>query len=116
MARYTIKAMKTGRILLTALAVALVILLVMFLGGVFQRLLIAGARMAQDMGDTVIITDEDEIGGEEALQTPETVAVTTWPPGDDPSWSEDMPLVPVDQTADELAEEMKTRESGANAP
>ena len=91
---------------MTALAVALVVLLLFFLGGVFQRLLIAGARLAQDMGDTVILTDEDEVGGG-ATQTPEPVAAVTWPPGDDPSWSEDMPLVPVDQTADELAKEMK---------
>ena len=91
---------------MTVLAVALVILFALFLGGLFQRLLIAGARLAQDLGDTVIVTDE-VIGGDEALQTPETALVATWPPGDDPSWSEDMPLYPVDKTADELAEEMK---------
>ncbi len=107
--------MKTAKIAAAVFAAGLILLLVLFLGGLFQRLLIAGARLAQDMGDTVILTEEDEIGGE-AFQAPEAAAIATWPPGDDPSWSEDTPLVPVDMTAEELAEEMKNQDRGGETP
>ena len=100
--------MKAIKVIAAILAAALVFVLVLFVGGLFQRLLITGAQMAQDWGDTVILTDDAEVGEGNASYAPDYDApVATWPPGDDPSWSEDMPLAPVDQTADELAEEMK---------
>jgi len=100
--------MKAARFAATVAGVVLAIILAAFLAGLFQRLLIAGARLAQDMGDTVIITDEDVIGGDgEAAPFATEPPAATWPPGDDPSWSEDMPQVPVDRTADELAEDLK---------
>ena len=95
--------------MLTAVLAALLALaLLAFLAGVFQRLLIVGAQLARGMGDTVIVTDEEESADDDALPAQPTDApAATWPPGDDPSWSQDMPLSPVDKTADELAEEMK---------
>ncbi len=100
--------MKAAKIAGIALAAALALLLVFFLAGLFQRLLIAGTRMVQDMGDTVIITDDEEVGGKTAPAWTEA-PVATWPPGDDPSWGEEMPQVPVDKTADELAEETENQ-------
>ena len=99
--------MKAAKIAGGVLAAALALLLLALLAGLFQRLLIAGTQMARNLGDTVIVTDEDE-GDEDGEAAPfQTDApVATWPPGDDPSWHEDMPLSPVDKTANELAEEM----------
>ena len=95
--------MNGKKIGLAALAVVVALALLFLLGGVFQNLLIAGARLAQGIGDTVMPEEDIPIGGAE----PTTAVAATWPPGDDPSWSQDMPLSPVDKTADELAEEMK---------
>ena len=65
-------------------------------------------RNGDRRGEFMILTDDAEVGEVNASFAPAYDApVATWPPGDDPSWSEDMPLAPVDQTADELAEEMK---------
>ncbi len=100
--------MKAAKIVGGALAVLLALALLVFLAGLFQRLLIAGTQMARNLGETVIVTDEEAAGEDEAPSSISTDApVATWPPGDDPSWSEEMPRVPVDKTADELAEEME---------
>ena len=98
--------MKAAKAVLMVLAAAAVILALFLMGGLFQRLLVAGARLADDVGDTVIITDDDVVGERAPVyETP--LPAATWPAGDDPSWSEDMPLAPVDQTAEELAREME---------
>ncbi|MBR3502682.1 MAG: hypothetical protein IKO07_00380 [Clostridia bacterium] len=97
--------MNGKKIGLAALAVVLGLALLLLLAGAFQNLLIVGARLAQGIGDTVVPDEEQETGWDEA--EPSAAPAATWPPGDDPSWSEDMPLAPVDKTADELAEEMK---------
>lgn len=96
--------MNGRKIGLAALAVVLGLALLLLLAGAFQSLLIAGARLAQGIGDAVLPDEAAETGEDEA--EPGTVLSATWPPGDDPSWSEDMPLSPVDKTAEELAEEM----------
>ena len=96
--------MNAKKIGLTALAAAAGLVLLVLLGSLFQRLLIAGARMAQGIGDTVILDDEAVIG--DGAAEPTAGLQATWPPGDDPSWSGDMPLAPVDKTAEELAREM----------
>ena len=99
--------MKGKKIGLTALAVIVALALFLLLAGAFQNLLIAGARLAQGIGDTIVPEGEVAVGPDEA--GPTAVAAATWPPGDDPSWSGDMPLSPVDKTADELAREMQDR-------
>ena len=96
--------MNAKKIGLTALAVALGLVVLLFLAGLFQNLLIAGARLTQGIGDTVI---PEEAAVDEEDEEPTAAPVATWPPGDDPSWSEDMPLAPVDKTADELAQELE---------
>lgn len=100
--------MNGRKIGLTALAVIAGLALLLLLASVFQNILIAGARLAQGIGDTVVLDEETAIGGEEP--EPTAAAVATWPPGDDPSWSDDMPLSPVDKTAEELAAEMQGQE------
>ena len=49
--------MKAIKVIAAILAAALVFVLVLFVGGLFQRLLITGAQMAQDWGDTVILSE-----------------------------------------------------------
>lgn len=97
--------MNAKKIGLTALAMLAVVVLLALLGSLFQRLLIAGARLAQGIGDTVILDDETPVGGDD--EEPTAAPMATWPPGDDPSWSEAMPLAPVDKTAEEMADKMK---------
>ncbi|MBR0464562.1 MAG: hypothetical protein IJJ23_09345 [Clostridia bacterium] len=66
---------------------------------------------------TLVVTGVRVIGSDEgaALQPAETAparAVTTLPPGDDPSWARQEDNVRVDVTAEELA---RRAESGAQA-
>ena len=99
--------MKIARIISAIAATLAVIALAFALFIVFQRLLIHGSGMIESLG--AIEIEEDD--GEEALEA-ETAApaAATWPPGDDPSWSQETQLTPVDMTADDLAREMESGE------
>ena len=98
--------MKAGKIAGALVTALLALIVLALLAALFQRLLIAGTQMARDVGDTVILTEEDVVGEGETEPFATDAPAATWPPGDDPSWSEDMPLSPVDKTAEELAEEI----------
>ena len=69
----------------------------------FSRLLIFGSQLVESIGDIQLAQPDEEME-----ESPQPV-VPTWKPGDDPSWSNDTNLVPVDKTVEELA-----RESGGN--
>ena len=95
--------MKWKRTIGVTAAVMLVLTVVVLLTGVFQRLLIGGSRLIDNLGD--IELPETAYFDEDESEMPTAAAQATWPPGDDPSWNEEMPLVPVDMTAAELADD-----------
>ena len=95
--------MRAAQAMLSVVVIALAIGLIAGLLMLFQRLLISGANMAGQWGDTLAV-DQGVSAPDDAIETFAPVEPkSTVPPGDDPSWSQPMDSAPVDQTADELA-------------
>ena len=103
------KAMKGVKIGLSVLALLIAGLILAFLIGFFQRLIVSGAEFVSDLGDKLLLTEEDETPeATEDLYSRyyrQNIAGPTVSPGDDPSWESEMPEAPVDKTAEELARE-----------
>ena len=94
--------MKALKHVLTGVAVLIIIGLILLIAGSFPRLLITGSRMLNSVGE-IEIPYEEQIDDEEEIPS----ITATWPPGDDPSWSMDMPMAPVDKTVEELAGDLE---------
>ena len=95
--------MRALRAVLSLAMIALAIAVIAGMIALFQRLLISGAGMAGQWGDTSI-ADNGASSPNDAIETfAPAEPKSTVPPGDDPSWSQPMDSAPVDQTADELA-------------
>ena len=95
--------MRAVKAALSFVVIALAVGLIAGLLMLFQRLLISGANMAGQWGDTSTV-DQGASAPDDAIETFAPVEPkSTVPPGDDPSWSEPMDSAPVDQTAEELA-------------
>ena len=95
--------MRAVKVVSSIIVIALAIGLIAGMLMLFQKLLISGANVASQWGDTST-ADQGASSQDDAIETfaPATPKSTV-PPGDDPSWSEPMDSAPVDQTADELA-------------
>ena len=95
--------MRAAKAVLSVIVIALAVGLITGLLMLFQRLLISGANMAGQWGDTLAV-DQGASAPDDTIETFAPVEPkSTVPPGDDPSWSEPMDSAPVDQTAEELA-------------
>lgn len=94
--------MRAAKVVLSVVVIALAIGLIAGLLMLFQRLLISGANMAGQWGDTSTV-DQGASAPDDAVETFAPVEPkSTVPSSDDPSWSEPMDSAPVDQTAEEL--------------